>query len=309
MQLHYNILWIDNDIDDYISTGEVDSIKTFLLDLGFEPTIITIDDEEKLEDKIHILKYDLIISDFNLNYTTGDVIIKQIRDEKKFSTEILFYSAKTNFRNDPEVLKRLAFMDRITFHTGRETLLRKIETLIELTLDKLLELNATRGLITSATSELDVNMELIAHKMIDKINQDECEKIFSEIHSEIFNKQQENITNLEKLFKEKNFKEYFTKADAYRKWDLLKDILKQNSPMDFDQKLFKRYHPEVIDIRNKFAHAKAKAKEDGSLALIGQYGKADFEFDSNACIKIRQDLIKHRKNFSVLCTHLDLNQD
>ena len=266
MQLHYNILWIDNDIDDYISTGEVDSIKTFLLDLGFEPTIITIDDEEKLEDKIHILKYDLIISDFNLNYTTGDVIIKQIRDEKKFSTEILFYSAKTNFRNDPEVLKRLAFMDRITFHTGRETLLRKIETLIELTLDKLLELNATRGLITSATSELDVNMELIAHKMIDKIN-------------------------------------------AYRKWDLLKDILKQNSPMDFDQKLFKRYHPEVIDIRNKFAHAKAKAKEDGSLALIGQYGKADFEFDSNACIKIRQDLIKHRKNFSVLCTHLDLNQD
>ena len=79
--------------------------------------------------------------------------------------------------------------------------------------------------------------------------------------------------------------------------------------MDFDQKLFKRYHPEVIDIRNKFAHAKAKAKEDGSLALIGQYGKADFEFDSNACIKIRQDLIKHRKNFSVLCTHLDLNQD
>ena len=67
MQLHYNILWIDNDIDDYISTGEVDSIKTFLLDLGFEPTIITIDDEEKLEDKIHILKYDLIISDFNLN--------------------------------------------------------------------------------------------------------------------------------------------------------------------------------------------------------------------------------------------------
>ena len=37
MQLHYNILWIDNDIDDYISTGEVDSIKTFLLDLGFEP--------------------------------------------------------------------------------------------------------------------------------------------------------------------------------------------------------------------------------------------------------------------------------
>ena len=257
MQLHYNILWIDNDIDDYISTGEVDSIKTFLLDLGFEPTIITIDDEEKLEDKIHILK----------------------------------------------------FMDRITFHTGRETLLRKIETLIELTLDKLLELNATRGLITSATSELDVNMELIAHKMIDKINQDECEKIFSEIHSEIFNKQQENITNLEKLFKEKNFKEYFTKADAYRKWDLLKDILKQNSPMDFDQKLFKRYHPEVIDIRNKFAHAKAKAKEDGSLALIGQYGKADFEFDSNACIKIRQDLIKHRKNFSVLCTHLDLNQD
>ena len=106
MQLEYNILWIDNDIDEYIANGEVESIRSFLNELGFESNIETVDDEANLDNFIFKHKYDLIISDFNLNATTGDVIIQEIRENKRFSTEILFYSAKNNFRNEPEEKKK-----------------------------------------------------------------------------------------------------------------------------------------------------------------------------------------------------------
>ena len=93
MRLEYNILWIDNDIQEYIDNKEVDNLNSYLEELGFEPNIVTVEDEADLDKFIYNHKYDLIISDFNLNATTGDKIIEKIRDEKGFSTEILFYTA------------------------------------------------------------------------------------------------------------------------------------------------------------------------------------------------------------------------
>ena len=151
MQLHYNILWIDNDLPEYEERGAIQGLNEFLINLGFEPTIITLYDESDLDKHLSETKFDLIISDYQLDNTTGDKIIEHIR-QRMILTEILFYSAKTNFRDDQQVQESLKLIDRISFHYGRDTLLERIENLIELTLDKLLDLNATRGIITSATS-------------------------------------------------------------------------------------------------------------------------------------------------------------
>lgn len=161
MKLDYNILWLDNDLKEYITNGDVESIKEYLIELGFEPNIVTVFDEADL-DKYLDINYDLIISDFNLNKENGDVVIYRLREEKKLDTEILFYSAKSNFIQDAAVKERLAFMERINIQIGRDSLLDKIEKVIELTVRKLFDLNATRGLITAATSELDVEIELLS---------------------------------------------------------------------------------------------------------------------------------------------------
>ncbi len=71
-------------------------------------------------------------------------------------------------------------MDRITFHTNRDTFLDKVEKLIVLTLDKLLDLNATRGLITSETSQLDVIIEELTLELVNNrlnLNQENLDKI------------------------------------------------------------------------------------------------------------------------------------
>ena len=156
MKLEYSILWIDNDLQSYIDNGSVQSIEEFLSERGFEPIIEKLFDEGELNQFISKHKYDLIISDYNLNNTTGDKLIVDIRNVRKLDTEILFYTAQSSYKNNPEVKDRLAFIERLTFQVGRETLLDKIEKVIILTLSKLLELNATRGLITATTSDLDV---------------------------------------------------------------------------------------------------------------------------------------------------------
>ena len=300
MKLEYNILWLDNDLKDYIENGDVKSINDFLIDLGFEPNIVTVFDEAEL-DKYLDISYDLIISDFNLNKENGDVIIYRLREERKLDTEILFYSAKSNFIEDKDVKERLAFMERINIQIGRDTLLDKIEKVIELTVQKLLELNATRGLITSATSELDVvieetTMELVYNHL--KISQDEIDGIINFYVDDFLRKSPDYFL---KKYKEIGFKNWYHRIEASRKWNIFRDLLKKIDNDDIKEFLTKNksYGKEVIDIRNKFAHSKSEMV-DGKLVLKGQYGKDDFEFDLDSCVKIRHNLINHKHNIENL---------
>jgi len=307
MQLHYNILWIDNDLPEYEERGAITGLNDFLTDLGFEPNIITLYDESELDRHLEETKFDLIISDYQLDDTTGDKIIEHIR-EKMIMTEILFYSAKTNFRDDEQVQKSLKLIDRISFHYGRDTLLERIEKLIELTLDKLLDLNATRGIITSATSELDVEMEELTLHLLDDKDKSELDAIIEHYRIDFLESQPEKFkSKYEKLGFEQTYRGFI----AYRKWRMLRDLLKEyrktNAHENIDSFLKgnKTYSAEVIDIRNKFAHAKA-VKDNGKTVLKGQVEGDDFEFTSDKCIEIRKKIIQHRKHFESIKKHLGI---
>lgn len=304
MKLEYNILWIDNDLKDYIDNGSIKDVEEILTVKGFEPNIELVFDEANLDEFIDKHDYDLIISDYNLENTTGDVIIERIRIEKQLDTEILFYTAQTenSFKNKEEVRNRLAFIERLTFQIGRDRLLDKIEKVINLTLRKLLELNATRGLITAATSHLDVEIEEIYYNLIDKPvdgeDKPKIEKIFRTDYKEI----KKNLLKKCKAQRDSHtadYRTYFSQSDAFRKWDLLKELISLSVPDGFNLDLFKKYYEEVIDIRNKFAHAKA-VEVEGRLVLKGHIEGKDFEFTEDSCIKIRQDLINHKRNIEVL---------
>lgn len=301
MQLHYNILWVDNDLPEYEERGAVEGLNEFLTNLGFEPNIITLYGESELDKHLSETKFDLIISDYQLDNTTGDKIIEHIR-QKMILTEILFYSAKTNFRDDEQVQKSLKLIDRISFHYGRDTLLERIEKLIELTLDKLLDLNATRGIITSVTGELDVEMEELTFHLLSDKRKEELDAIIEEYCTGFLEKQSEGFkSKYEKLGFEQTYKGFI----AYRKWRMLRDILKvykkTNGHESIDKFLLgnKTYSDEVIDIRNKFAHAKA-IEVNGKVVIKGQVEGEDFEFSSETCIDIRKKLIEHRKHFALL---------
>ena len=310
MKLDYNILWLDNDLQEYIDNGDVGSISDFLIELGFEPNIVTVFDEAEL-DKYLDIDYDLIISDFNLNKENGDVVIYRLREEKKLVTEILFYSAKTNFIKDAAVKERLAFMERINIQIGRDNLLDKIEKVIELTVRKLFELNATRGLITAATSELDVEIEMLSIAILRnhlKKSDDDLNGIVEFYVKDFLSKNPERF--IEK-HKQNGFDSSFKFMEANRKWRIFRDSLKEfnksNSTKEVSQFLEfnKTYFEDVIKIRNRFAHAKAEKNGD-IVVLKGQVEGEDYEFDTTKCIEIRKKLIDHKREIENLKAFLEI---
>lgn len=306
MRLDYNILWIDNDLPGYIERGEVADIEEFLIECGFEPHIEKVFDEADLDQYIDKFEYDLIISDFNLENTTGGTVIKRIRDEKQLDTEILFYTAQIdNSKEFNDEVRNLAFVERLTFQLGRDRLMDKIERVISLTLKKLLELNATRGLITAATSELDVEIEEIVMQLVlhHKIGDDDLKQIVTDKAHTPLQKRLESFWD-----KYIDFQSYFPKIDAVKKWEIFRDLLKPlkakaeiKSFLDSN----KTYQTQVIDIRNKFAHAKA-IKDNGTLKLKGQIEGEDFEFTEDSCVEIRRNLINHRRNVYALKAYLEI---
>jgi len=300
MQLNYNILWIDNDLQSYIDRGVFDQLKEFLLGYGFIANIYPLFDSTELKSILEN-KYDLIISDYDLGLddnNTGIELVKKIREE--YLTEILFYTGNFSAEMEEKLRNSLKYVDRITIHLGRETLSTKIEGTIKLTIQKLLELNATRGLITSVTSELDFDMENIAYSLIGKIDDNVSINIFQKTHNEISKGHNKNIKELDENFAKRDFKAYFIKVVAFRKWDLLKELIKINIPNGFNYDLFKEYNNDVIIIRNKFAHARAIQIDNQTyLSGFGADGKP-FQFNEDQCIEIRKKLIEHRDNLNVL---------
>lgn len=310
MKLEYNILWIENE-EDFVDSS-IPKVEEILTDRGFEPIITKVVDESKVDNYLNV-NYDLIISDFQLNDDVngknGAEVIYELRNEKKLDTEILFYSDKVNYLEDDFIRTKLAFMERINIQQGRGTLLDKIEKVVELTLKKLLELNATRGLITAATSELDVEIEEIYYQLIeipvDAETKLKLEKIFKTDYKEM----QKNYLKQCKAKRDNHasdFKRYFSISDSFRKYDILKELLKLKTFDNFDLTLFKRYKGEVIEIRNKFAHAKA-IDDNGTQKLVGQFGQDGFEFTVESCVEIRKNLIAHKRNIETLRQTLNNN--
>lgn len=303
MKLDYNILWIDNDLQSYIDNGSVESIEEFLHDRGFEATIEKVFDEADLDEFIDKHEYDLIISDYNLENTTGDVIIEQIRDEKDLDTEILFYTAQESYKDKSEVIERLAFKERLTFQIGRDNLLAKIEKVIALTIRRLLEINATRGLLTAATSDLDGDIAEIFEQLIDGSTDSTDQMAISAVLAKDFKEIKKHSLKLCKSKRDchsSDFKLYFSLSDSFRKYRILKNVLKLKEFESFDLALFGKYDPEVIQIRNKFAHAKVIKNESGQLVLKGRIDSEDFEYNESNCIELRKKIIAHKRNINNL---------
>lgn len=306
MQLHYNILWIDDEMDQFEEVGDIERVSDYLKDIGFTPTILTLKEGKAIETHFQDKIFDLILSDFSIEEGHhGDDIIKAIRRNDIF-TEVLFYTSQQNELEN--IAQKLLTVDRISFHSGRRGLVDKIENLISLSVGKLLEINATRGLITAETSELDVIIENIVMSLVFdklKLDQDKQDKIINKYVDDFLRKSPDNFL---KKYNEIGFKKWFHRIEASRKWGIFRELLNTNPTNEVQQFLHlnKTYGDDVIAVRNKFAHSKAITKDNKLyLAGFGHDGQP-FEFDEAECISIRKKLIDHRENFNCLLNHLNI---
>ena len=126
MNLKYNILWFEDD-PDVVQTQVGPEIKTHLEQLGFEYLCTHKEEGENLDVITDDKKFDLILTDLNLEEEEiGKKIVERIRSDKIY-TEVILYSQNANAINkiitDPDHL-----IERVSFAVGTENLASKSYT-------------------------------------------------------------------------------------------------------------------------------------------------------------------------------------
>ncbi len=296
MKLNYYVLWVEDDDSWFKTTSEL--FSETIIDYGFNPII---ERKKNLEGVINqivasgLKKFDIFLIDFKLrNSADGDSIIDHVRNSDIF-TDIIFYSSDKQSIVDS--IKEHLFEG--VYHSDRKELEDKFEKVFKTTIKKIEEINSMRGLIVGETSELDALIEehLSTYIQSPFINEFDCDKF---VKTEIFESSEKRTQKLKQIYDEEGITAVFKSFDAIKKWKLLRGILKKN--LDKNKyiaefiELNKNYNTEVIDIRNKFAHAHVLVLENGTEVLKSQFGDDHFEFDENEFKKIRENLINHRNS-------------
>ena len=296
MKINYSILWLDDNISDFIEDGWIININNYLMGEGFDPNIITVSKVDDFYSKLNG-SFDLILTDYHMASKNGDEIVKEIR-ERNIQTEILFYTARAD-------LKEISNIDRVTFvqtaSNHQEEVVEETKELIGLTIKKFQHIIAMRGMIMHETSALDnqtTNILLSFFKsgkgkndtLINSIC-DSLEKLLNEKKGIVDNIKKN--TNFNKLIKDT-----FLFSAEYR-IDALKDVVKILELVDFTDD----YKKEVSVLRNKFAHAVLETDTEGRQYF--KSGEDGITFNEDLCRTIRKDINKHKKNIDELGKNLE----
>ncbi len=300
MKIEYRILWLDDDIEQFIEDEIIDELKEFLRENNFSPDIITTDSQE---DFLSILddSFDLILTDYHMNKVdghelNGDRIVEKIR-ANCIQTEILFYTARADLK-DTDKISRVSFLETSS-RTNPHAIevLNETKNLVSLTIRKFQHIVAMRGMIMHETSTLDLDMINILSEFINNsANQDKVEEIGAVILEEAQRHFSRKLEDIEKLQKTSNLrklsKDPFIFSASY-KIQTMGQILEHFGLDDFS----KDYSKEINHMRNIFAHAVLEIDEDTGRKY---FKNGDMTFDEDLCKQIREDIIKNKENLKSL---------
>jgi CheY-like chemotaxis protein len=292
MKLDYKILWLDDQIKDFIEDEIIEEVEDYLSLQGFRPEIITTSKSDEFFEKLDN-SYDLILTDYHLNDINGDEVIKKIRSQDySVMTEILFYTAKADLK-DTDKISRVSFLETNTLlGDHRDEVLRATINLIELTIKKFQSIVAMRGMIMHETSSLDVEMENILQKIVD--GSQAPEEVIATIKKKYIKSNEEFNKNIDKV---DDIESILRTIGASHRW---RAIVRNLSDGEI-KSIMADYEKEIILIRNKFAHA--ELIDDGERQYFRDR-KNGLDFNEDFCKKVREDLLKHKGNIDSLNSEL-----
>lgn len=305
MGLLYNILWVDDRIDEY-KMLEIDrEIESYVRELFFEPHLYMYENVEDAEKDLKSRRYDVIFSDFNISENkSGEDFINYIR-KQNVNTEVLFYSAKQDL---PIIsLDRISFLN-LKRDASYDELKKKMISLIDLTIEKLNDLTSLRGLVMAETSELDKNMEDVCYRYFVQNKTDISDHIFEEVikslEKDYLNKL-EKSNNCDKKCSHKIRKLIYKENiitniafDSSRKARSVKKIIKEtNFSLDnygINEDFYEAYLKEIIETRNLLAHSYSIIKDSGEENLISKKDGKEIVFDKDIIKNIRKRILLYK---------------
>ena len=300
MKIKYNILWLDDQIDEFIEDEFVNQIEIYLEEEGFEPNVVPVSKSQDLFSQLSD-DWDLILTDYNMTDKNGAKVIREIRD-KSILTEILFYTAQKEWE-DVERIDRVSFLQTSKIvGTHHEIVVDEAKRLIGLTIKKFQNIVAMRGMIMHETSSLDAQIDNIVQKYL-MCQEVECEKCPNKnkcepISEHVMAKMHSHIDEKFKIVSKKNFKKirkdtFLYSADYKR--IVLGKLLEMHELEDFSSS----YKDDIINIRNKFAHAVLLYNENTGKQYF-ENKQESIIFDNELCRDIRKNIRKYKERIDEL---------
>lgn len=309
--MKYNILWVDDRKDEFMELDYHTTLYKYVNDLFFEPSLDFFESVEDAKNVINSKKYDVIFSDYNIgDKDRGDDFISFVRNQS-VNTEILFYSAL-------EEVPKLN-IDRITFFNipkpnGNPKLLEKMKSMIDLTIEKLSDLQIIRGIVMSEVSELDILMEKIAYKYFVENKTDERIKLFHKhITGDIEKSLKRKLTTkecqkqCEHKWKSLDIKDIIgtLEFESSKKAKAINQIIKKENIADFEKSTFyKDYENDIIMVRNNLAHCISYQEGNKEILKVKKEGMPDIIFDSEKFKTIRANIKKYKELFNIVLSHI-----
>lgn len=296
MKLRYNILWLDDQIEEFMEDGFVDQIKEFLDNEGFEYNIKTL---SCADDFFACLsdQWDLILTDYNMEGMNGAEVITKIRGKQIF-TEILFYTAQKSWESLDKI-DRISFVQTAGIVSGNhhEIVTREAMRLIALTIKKFQDIVAMRGMIMHETSSLDAQINSLVQSYLACESESNCDMCQNKeqcksIADTVIPQMEAHLNQKLKITSKRDFKKirkdnFLYSADYKR--IVLGKLLKLHGIKDFSS----NYKDDIITIRNKFAHAVLLSDEHGQSYFENK--DEDLKFDDTLCKEIRKNIRKYKK--------------
>lgn len=309
MRLDFRILWIDDQPKHVKSFKE--GIERHLRHLGFELEVQEISSLEQVDDivemHVHDDGIDLVLVDYDLGHggEGGQEALIKIRNSFPYK-DIIFYSAA-----DTDKLREIAYkakIDGVHFAT-RITLSDDTSRYIDTMLRKVMDIDHMRGVVMSATSDIDWLVERTLGAIHERLPPERSEETAKAMAEAIVKKLESSKKDLDKAL-EKGGIEPLIKlkylVTANDKLGYLIDAMttlaegSDNTVVE----LATEYRKNVVPRRNKLAHVVSK-RTNGKQVLEGPDGS----FTEEEMTELRCELVKHRKNFSDVAVIYDVPLD
>lgn len=307
MRLDFKVLWIDDQPAHVKSFRE--AIRRQLADLGF---VLEVDEissldqvDEAIGEHIHDDGVDLVLVDYDLGSGSGgEEALLKIRKRLRYR-DIVFYSA-----NGINKLRKIAYdnsLDNVYFST-RYSLVDDTVQIIQKMLHKVMDVDHMRGVVMSATSDIDAIVEESLLAIYNQFSDHQKETFRNSTIGKLSKKLDRWSKELTKAEKKGTLEELLKLKHLFGASDRLNIMLsslEEKTPQGTTHLgSAKAYKEQVIPQRNKLAHVKVRVV-DGRRVL-----KANGEtFTSETMTKLRCDLVEHRLNFTDIAVLLDVNLD
>ena len=313
MNIIYKMIWID-DSDEFIdSTKEL--VEEIVMRKNMVPKLQIYNQFEEFQRcelgkfDIDIFNlYDLILIDYALSGTTGDVIIRDLRKRNVY-TDIVFYSS--NFEEMQSELKKSNEQLDGIFFSDRNNLTSVISKVVNKNLKREYNIANIRGLIMDSTSEFDYICRTTTLSLFDILSEGKQQTIIEKAKEYVDNAENISKNNFIKLAK-KNGSNFLKNAmDSVEyvmnnkdKYSLMSLVVREfeNNPT-LGEGFSEHYQAELITPRNDLAHNRlfygncqkklhiAKRKEE--LSCDDNCDSCKTKYSIDECEHLRETIFKY----------------